>query len=350
MAVFTKELRDAVLELCTIKDIYGLLEAARDHPSVRLTAPNIATLVDKNLADALEGNAVSLTDVYDLVREAEENGHQEIFYYQSRSKAVENIPLEEVGRRIWGDNWADVAQFPRFELEPNGFRYADLRHWNPKRKPRDWVLKIYGQQFFEKQEEGSEEQLAEHRVRRTFVLEPRRLVLLLRWNSPDLLEVRIPQTASRPRAKAWLDQAWDMASRVFLPSEFEAWDLDSARRQLVNRQGDSETLYRFSHSRLEDGDHNVISVASAHTERSLTSSAPIVQSIKALVTPGVGECKYLRVTWLPGEGEGAPRQDLVTFLGDRQTNCVGIGRRCAAHEIDYVTDQLREFSKAASGV
>lgn len=344
MATLSDELQDLVLEFCTVKDIHSLLKRAEGHPHVRLTAPNLATLVNRNLRDAIEGNAVPIDSVYDLVRDAEENGHQDIFYYQPASRTVVNVPLADVGARLFGTNWAARMKFPRFELKPNKFVYADLRQWNPK-KPLDWALKLYGQQFFEEQE-GGDERIDENTIKRTFVLRPKRLVLLVRWNSPDLLEIRVPQTSSKQRMKQWVDQAWEMASRVFRSDEFTMWNLDPARRRLVNEQGRHSKMYRFSHSRLEDEDHNVISVSSAHTERSLAPTTPVVKSMQALVRPGVGECRYLRVTWLPA-GD-LPEQELVTYLGDREANGVGIGRRCSAREIDYVTEQLREFGKPAA--
>jgi hypothetical protein len=139
VAVLSKELQDLVLEFCTINDIHSLLKTAEGHDAVRLTARNFATLVDKNLRDAIEGNAIHLGLVYDLVREAEENGHQDIFFYRTASKDVKNIPIIEVGNRLWGRGWAEKMKFPRFELKPNDFTYADLRQWNPK-KPLDWVF------------------------------------------------------------------------------------------------------------------------------------------------------------------------------------------------------------------
>jgi hypothetical protein len=346
VAVLSQELRDLVLEFCTIKDIHSLLKAAEGHDSVRLTAPNLTTLVDKNLQDAIKGNAVALDSVFSLVREAEENGHQDIFYYEAAASEVRNVAIAAVGKRLWGDGWVEKMKFPRFKLKENDFVYADLRQWNPK-KPLDWVLKIYGQQFFEEQE-GGDEKIDEHTVRRTFVMRPRRIVLVLRWNSPDLLEIRIPQTSAKQRMKSWLDQAWEMVTPVFNSSNFTVWNLDTARRRLITEQGQHTKVYRFSHSRLEDEGHNMISVASAHTERSLEASTPVVKSMQALVKPGVGECRYLRVTWLHSEGKDLPEQDLVSYLGDREVNGVGIGRRCSAREIDYVTQQLREFSKQDS--
>lgn len=348
MAGYPQALFDAAIEFCTIKDIHALLKTAEGTEGVRLTAPNLPTLVNKNLRDAIDAGAVSVAKVYDLIREAEENGHQHIYYYQAVSKHVKNLSISTVATRLWGSGWTEKMKFPRFDLKPDNFLYADLRQWNPTKKPLDWVLKIYGQQFFEEQV-GGDERIDETTVRRTFILQPKRLVLLIRWNSPDLLEIRVPQSTSKQRVKRWLDQAWEMISKVFRSDEFAEWDLDSARRELIGRQGEFAKVYRFSHSRLEDEDHNVIAISSAHTEKSLEASTPVVKSMQALVKPGVGECRYLRVTWLP-IADDVPTEELVSYLGDRHVNEIGIGRGCSAREIDYVTEQLRYFGKPNSGV
>jgi hypothetical protein len=344
-----KTLFETALEFCTIKDIHALLSAAKESGhEVKLTAPTLAALVNENLRAAIDAKGVSVEAVYDLIREAEENGRQHIYYYRPAAKDFANVPISEVGTRLWGPNWAETMHFPRFELKENGFTYADLRQWNPHKKPLDWALKVYGQQLFEEQE-GDDERIDERTIKRTYILQPRRLVLLLRWNSPDLLEIRVPQSTSRKHVKQWLDQAWVMAAKVFRSDNFTPWDLNGARRALVNQQAKFAKIYRFSHSRLEDDDHNMISISSAHTEQSLEASTPIVKSMQDLVKPGIGECRYLRVTWLPTK-DGVPAEELVSYLGDQEVNEIGIGRRCSAPEIDYVTEQLQYFSKPDPGV
>lgn len=343
MSGYSAELRELLQEFCTIGDIHSLLKTAEGNGAVKLTAPNKTTMIEKNLREALEAKALSIDHVHDLIRDAEENGHQDIFYYQPASKAVKNLPITDVGKRLWGKDWEEKMKFPTFKLALNKFTYADLRPWNPTKKPLDWVLKIYGQQMFEEQS-GGDEKIDEQTILRTFILQPRRLVLVVRWNSPDVLEIRVPQSSSKQRVHGWLDQAWEMAQPVFGSDEFTPWDLCGARRAIVTSQSDNEKLYRFSHSRLEDTEHNMISYSAAHADRSLGASSSVVKSMQGMVKPGVTECKYLRVTWIP-DVNGMPADELVSYLGDRAVNQMGIGRRCSRREIDYVTEQLRSFSK-----
>ena len=336
-----------VEELCTAKQVHALLKRFEDRPSVKLTAENRSALIKKNLRDAVDAKSIPLQDVYELVRESEENGRQHIFYYQPASKDVRNIPFETVGARLFGREWKAKTASPVFALEENKFNFSDFRQWNAARKPLDWCLKIYGLQFIEEEQKSQEEKIDERTVKRTFVSRPVRLVLFVRWNSPDLLEIRIPQSSSRKKVKEWLDQAWSMLAPAFRSDEFRAWNLDSARRSLILGQSKSAKRYRFSHSTVEDAEHNHIAISAAHTERSLDANTPICKSLQAMTKEGVGECRFLRITWLKGAEGETPASDLVSYLGEAAENDVSIGRQCSAGEIDFVTDQLREFSKPA---
>lgn len=325
-------------EYCTKEQIHALLKPFGDHDKVRLTG-NKPEMINVHLRNALDAGVFPVDRVYDLIREGEENGHQFIYYYEPATSKVK-LSLDEVGARLFGTNWQAKMKFPRFELKPEEFLYADLRQWDTRRKPHDWALKIYGQQLLERQ--SDEERIDERTVRRTYVLEPHRLVILVRWNNPNVLEIRVPSHAeSKKRARQWLDTAWTMIKRVFTPDNFKPWDLCPARANLVSAPKEKYAeVFKFSHSRLEDEDHNVVSYSAAHTDRDLRSSTNVVNSMKGIG----GQCKYLRVTWLPTKDEVITKE-LVTSLGSYEVNELLIGRQCTAQEVEYVTNQLRDFGR-----
>lgn len=343
---YSEELLKLVEEFCTIEDIHGLLKDFEGHKAVKLTAPNKPILVNKNLRDALDARALPVERLYALVQEAEENGRQHIFYYVPASKDAGKVSLDDVGVRLWGRDWREARTFPVFDLVPNGFVFSDLRVWDQRRKPRDWILKIYGEELIEEQS-GGDERLDERTIRRTYVLQQKRLVCCVRWNSPGILEVRIPEADSRRRLKRWLDQVWEMIKPVFGYDEFYPWNLTPARCALITKHKENEKLYRFSHSRLEDEEHNTVSYSSAHPDRDLAASAYMGESIRRLVKGGNAHCTHLRVTWLASDP--VPISDLVSYLGDREVNEIVVRRRGTAREIEYVTDQLRAFSAAGTG-
>src|ERR1700722_14942543 len=100
---FTEDLAKLVNDWCAVEQIAQLLRDAKDKSDeVRVTAPKKETLIEENLRTAVESGAVPLDKVYNLIREAEENGNQHIFYYR---KTGDPGSMNEVATRLWGPNW-----------------------------------------------------------------------------------------------------------------------------------------------------------------------------------------------------------------------------------------------------
>lgn len=231
------DLAKLVNDWCAVEQIAQLLRDAKDtSDEVRVTAPKKDVLIEKNLREAVEAGAVPLDKIYNLIREAEENGNQHIFYYRAQ--------------------WAKKMDLPRADLVENDFIFADLHPWNVALKPHDWVLKIYGHEFVDKYTNVIKE-IGENRFTHEFYREGRRIVIVVRWNNPGILEVRIPQTESRKRIKQWLEKTWLMIAPACRPTDFSPWKLTKARARMIDEQKINEKVYRLNHTRVEDEDHNV---------------------------------------------------------------------------------------------
>ena len=136
------DLFSLLTELCTFEQIKSVLESARGNKGVRLSAPNKGELLNKNLREALNANALPIERVYDLLRDAEENGDQHVLYYRVPKALQKGLTFEEFGRKLALPR-ALTQTFPKLDLVPNGYTIADFRTLGPRR-PTDWVLKIYG--------------------------------------------------------------------------------------------------------------------------------------------------------------------------------------------------------------
>ena len=151
MSAKEEELYRLVESFCTSDQIQDLLRTAKGHKDVRITAEKKGELVSRNLRTAVDAKAISPDQVYELIREAEENGGQHIFYFKPRTKAAaETMTLNSVGNALFGANWETKKRFPHIDTPANGFSYADLRKWNAVLKPSDWILKLYGRLQFER--------------------------------------------------------------------------------------------------------------------------------------------------------------------------------------------------------
>lgn len=337
---FTEELAKLVSVWCSVEQIAQLLRGAKDRSDeVRVSAPKKEVLIDKNLRQAVESGAVPIDKVYDLVREAEENGSQHIFYY--RRSAEVDLSMGEIGSQLWGAKWAEKMEFPRIDLVENEFIFADFHAWNAELKPNDWVIKIYGHEYVDRPTEKIEE-LGDNRFTREFYREARRIVIVIRWNNPGILEVRIPQTDSKKRVKRWLERAWLMINPALSHKAFSPWNLKKARRQMIGEQNKNGNIYRFSTTRVVDGDHNVASFEGYDPQVPLFDSQGVADSVKILLNEG--ECTNLYATWLTGKNP-YPSRELNTLIGHNEPNEIVISGYCSARDVDYVTDQLRHFNR-----
>ncbi len=328
-----------VEEWCSAEQVAELLRTAKGSKDVRITAPTKKELIEKNLRAAVEAHSVPPERVYDLLREAEENGNQHIFYYRCKNAGYRReLTMSNVGAALWGKNWTEKMDFPRVELVENEFVFADFHQWNAHLKPLDWVLKLYGHEFTEKPTNVVEE-VGDNRFTREFVREPRRIVIVVRWNTPDLLEIRVPQTESKKRVKHWHDKAWSMILNACSPKKFDKWDLDKLRRKMVDDQKKNALIYTCSTTRVLDDDHNVASFEAHDPQGHLFSSPDVVSSVQTMLK--VGQCTHLRTTWLQGDNISLSRE-LNTLIGHHEVNEVVIGSHCTASDIEYVTNQLRK--------
>lgn len=336
-----EKLLKLVDDLCTADQVKELLRFAKERnpKDVRITAENKSDLIERNLRAAIESAGIDRERVYDAVRDAEENGNQHIFYFKAKSKAVrDSARLEAVGEKLWGKNWQEKKNFPTADTPDDGFDYADFRTLD--KKPHHWVLKVYGQMTYERYTGNEEEE--DDKLYKEFVRENLRVVLLARWNPPDLLEMRVQRDESRRRVNSWLDTLWTMLGPGLKRTDFDPWDLKKARKRMIKEEEKYADVYSFRDTRLVDPHSTWASFEPHQTDGYLFASVEAKEAIHGLLNAH-SECTHLSVTWLP-RNDGTPSIELRTLLGDRGPHEVVISSHCKAGDIDYVTDKLRFFN------
>jgi len=343
MSVYEDELCRLVEVLCTADQVKELLRSAKGQKDVRITAESKSDLIERNLRAAVASRAISLDQIYGLVRDAEENGNQHILYFKPKAKDLaDSLPKEQVAKQLWGAAWEKKMSFPNVHLKENGFIYGDFRLWNPSLRPRDWMLKVYGHMKFDRFT-GNEKQEGS-RLYKEFVREDLRIVLMARWNSPDLLELRVQRDESARRSKSWLDQLWLMLGGALRRDDFLPWDLSKARRRMIDEEAKNQDVYSFRDTRLEDSLSNKVSFETYATQGNLFASIEAKEAIHDILEVKDSKCTHLSVGWLP-RSDGVPSKEYRTLLGHRESNEVIFGGHCSAKEIDYVTDKLRYFNR-----
>ncbi|MCC6394769.1 MAG: hypothetical protein IT167_29515 [Bryobacterales bacterium] len=327
--------------MCTAEQIQSLLRLHKGSDGVRITAENKEALVSRNLRDAVDAKVITEEQVNNLIRGAEENGGQHIFYFRCTKAYGAKLSLNLVAENLWGKNWATKMQFPRYELKENDFVWADARQWSPEKKPRDWTLKVYGDEVHHRFLGESHEDGKKLLVRK-YAVEQKRRVLLARWNDPDILELRVPSDESRRRVLGWVQKLWNMLQTGLQRSEFKEWDLTKARSKMVAEAKANSKYYTTRDTVLLDPNSNAVEFHPHSAQGDLFASDATTQAIDGLLKANSG-CIQTSTTWLARDG--VLSKDLRTYIGGMSTNELIVREHCEARDLDYVTDQLRFHSR-----
>lgn len=344
-----KELEDAlslVKNLCTTEQIQNLLRTRKDHKDVRISAETKDDLVDRNLRVAVEAEAIDLEAVFDLIRSSEENGNQHIFYYKPKSSSIANaLTFESVARQLWKTDWKQIVEsFPAIKLKPNDYQYSDFRPHPTKQN--DWILKVYGHTVITRAT-GKIDTRSDGSFWKEYVDEPLRIILLARWNHPDLLEIRVQRNESRKRVFEWHNKVWEMLNPALVRAQFNLWELSKPMAQLSTKYAGNEKIYSFRDARVVDLMGNInVTFESFLDEGSLFASIATRDSIQGYLKAN-NELSGLTVTWFP-QPNGKPQKAMRTLLAAKDSHEMVVLGHCPGEDLDYVTDQLRRFSKRAS--
>lgn len=340
------EVLSLVENLCTADQVRDLLRTRKGEENVRISAEDKGDLVRKNLRNAVELKAIEIEKVFDLIRDSEENGNQHIFYYRASQKLAEALTFEHVAKQLWGSSWNKaVAEFPSIRLKPDSYRFSDFRLFSP-RKPKDWILKIYGQKTIMRAT-GKTDTHADGSLWRQYVPEALRIVLCARWNSPDLLEVRVQRNESRKRIEEWHRQVWTLLSPAMIMGQFKPWELKASMRNIAFEAEQNAEIYDFRDVGVIDEPNDILGNFQAVADDGILFKSQLTsKAVKGFIQAG-GDLNALAVRWL-ARPTSEPREELRTLLGAKDLHEIVVAGHCNSRDLDYVTDQLRGFSKAKS--
>src|SRR5262245_12099919 len=123
MANLFSGLYEIVDQQCNAAQIAALLSTAKNineqaKKDTRLTGSK-KNLID-NLRYAVGKRHIKQADVYNLIRESEENGQQHVFYFRPNTKDAKDLCRDgtEVANRLFEEVWGS-DYFPKFERKAN---------------------------------------------------------------------------------------------------------------------------------------------------------------------------------------------------------------------------------------
>lgn len=337
---------DLLFQLATAAQIQELLRVHKRETSKEVMVSGKKPELIDHLKNAVREGFIPFEEVVQLLQEAEENGDQHVFYFKPKTQAVAKKCKdgEGIAKEIWGSNWKSDTEFPKFTLVPSSYEWADFR-LGLRKKPQDWIAKLYGHELsyrFVKQETLSDETLAKYYRK----LETR-TVCFARWNSPDLLELRVSRCDSKTTLLFRLNQLWTRLNPAFTPDDFVEWDLKKARRRMVEERKQNAEIYLTGSLQLIDSSSGKASFHPHTEDETADDAAERRVAIDAYVKANCA-CDHLVVTWLPTSSSNALEQELRVVIGGKYPHEVVIPAQTSSQGVDYVTNKLRYYGREES--
>lgn len=297
----------------------------------------------KNLRHAIAHNAISFEDAANLLREAEENGRQHIFFFKAANASVRSLLRrpDEIISRLFGDEY-DYMGFPRFERTPDQYEWADFRT-QYRSKPRDWVAKLYGHET--RLSFVSEKRTVSGGIIKHWEPEVGRTVLVARWNDPDVMEIRIDNwSITRDSLKQRVRTLFEFLAPALSPDDLRPWDLQVVRQNIVKDRTSNGKLYHVGGLELLDSHSGRNTFMPRSDEETADDATERAKAIDALIG-GKATCRTSVVRWLSNGADGSLSEDLRTVCGSNDSHELTVSSRVSSVALDYVTDQLRSFDR-----
>ncbi len=385
MAKRQKDIFDFIKTACTVPQIRQVLrECKKDGTEdvrelIKLTSPEDVLI--ETLRKASTRGFISNERIEKLLKDGEESGNQHIFYFTPKKSDTRKRlnDGDAIASALFGDDWEKSQGFPRLRLLPakeNILEWGDFRTSNVGGKPNDWLGKLY---VLERREQQTDDKVEGDGVWRYFEPQLDRVALVVRWNAPDLLEIRVhrSQNTSRTALKAKLKSIWEMFTEAINENEFTPWEVTEtvkkAYAELAEKAEEAETSQRETVSKARSTNHTAktanqdskftppfVPAAMAMFSESGVSatlnsprgtnffgSAELKGSFSAFEQRN-GACKQSATIWLTEPSNGILKDELRILVGGHESHEIVISSNVKPEVIDYVTNQLRQIQRRTS--
>lgn len=332
-------------EVCTESQIKDLMRESKGNCDKMLgkeiTLGNNKSEAIKNLRHAVSHGAISLTAVVDLLRESEEHGRQHIYFYKCKTETTRKTIRNggSIQEMLFGEE-LDGRLFPEYECPKEGMNWVDFRI-GTKSKPHDWFGKLYSnEQMFKLK---TAEFAHNGDLVKVYTPTAARVVNLVRWNDPDILEVRVSNwEGSKKTIKHRLEAVLKMLEPAVPLSSIEEWDLSKVRTNLIKKRRENMSVYQLGSMELSDSQDGRNSFCPRTTEELADDARERSLAIDALVK-GDSSCRHFAICWLNCGGSEEDRDNLRSTCGAFAPNELAITARTSSSSIDHVINQLRKF-------
>jgi len=241
----------------------------------------------------------------------------------------------------------EMTIFRNLDRNVEKLRWADFRT-GINGKSKDWLAKLYGHERVLKLKKREKVDVTATGFREIldYEAEDYNTVLVVRWNHPGLLEIRIDQTGLQKAglAEERLAAVWDLLSSALKESECRPWDLRKSITKMLQSRVKNAELYELGTVKMLDGAHGNVQFDPYKATESIdgdTGRTIAIDGLLANKAQGTGAA----ISWKPHEDIESLEKSLLTAITGEAFNCLAITSKTSSEIIDYVTNKLREFSK-----
>jgi hypothetical protein len=293
-------------------------------------------LLTKRIEPAFNEHKISLDELLELLRRAEESGRQHVFLYEAKPDvAGQMIDQASVMKKLSSKNLEHLAASPLIVTDAPTAQIVDVR-WEDGRL----IVKIVAQRTT--MELDSSVQNPDGTIDKKFKLAQKRVVHVFRLHQNGTLELRVASLSSSTRYTEEITSLFAMVDFLMPLGSFKPVVLRKAKEYIwVNHEALKDRLRVVDSVMKNDDGYAVRGIATSDggnigTNEATTQSLDLFRGEK-------GYCDSLNVYFLPRGEPAFPAKEIHVILPGTM-NEFAIPAKCSHVEFEYILDEIRAFN------
>lgn len=297
-------------------------------------------LFTKRIEPAFLNNQISLNDMLELLRNAEESGKQHIFLYRcDEASAVQLMNRVLVRQKLIQKGIAQVLTSPLLLNDSPTLQIVDVR-WATQGVDVAMTIKLVGQRHVN--ELSSTVQNSDGSITKIYTPIKKRVIHVFRLNRDGLLEVRIASHATSNRYEEDLLRLRSMVDFLLPQNQFNPVSLKDAKERLWIDRVTLNQKVRYVDSTLKNDDGYMLRGISASEGGNITSNSATEASLE-MFRNNDGYCDTQNIYFLPNGNPPMPSKKIHVIVGGALHE-FAIPANCSHIDYEYVLGQLRTLN------
>lgn len=297
-------------------------------------------LVNDRLRPIVEARQIAMSDLFDLMRAAEEYGTQHIFLYRCARTHVSMLASPARIQRILTKSGLErLVQSPLMLEKPPRQTIADVRVSSSAREPALVAKAVQTRIRYDFLGESEAGGVLTKRWRRI----EQRAVNVAQLHRDGLLEIRIASHHNSSLYRDDLNAFWDLIGSLLPPSRFDSVALTTAKRRIWDERKRLHHLIRFSESGMRNAGGIRLSAATGTEQGSLLDDRGADAGIQEFMKHGSVLCEKHNIWFKAGDGP-IPTKDVHVLLAG-EPHEFAITANCTRADHEYVVSQIRKHNR-----